>query len=210
MRKSRSVLLVFSGILCIAAGLGLAGYNLLEDNRAAAEAGYVMDQINEIILANRQEKMDGQTDSDRQTDGSDEQPAFQGDMPAVVVDGYRYVGVITIPSLSIQLPIMEEWDYTRMKLSPCRYEGSVYQNDMIICAHNYRSHFGQLDNLQSNDNVYITDTEGNVFCYQVVLTESLPGTAVEEMSAGNWDLTLFTCTYSGTARVTVRCRYIES
>ena len=35
--------------------------------------------------------------------------------------------------------------------------------------------------------------------------ETLPETAVEEMRAGEWDLTLFTCTYDGRARVTVRC-----
>ena len=31
------------------------------------------------------------------------------------------------------------------------------------------------------------------------------GTAVEEMEAGEWDLTLFTCTPDSRSRVTVRC-----
>ena len=38
-----------------------------------------------------------------------------------------------------------------------------------------------------------------------LFTVTLPETAVEEMRAGEWDLTLFTCTYDGRARVTVRC-----
>ena len=38
-----------------------------------------------------------------------------------------------------------------------------------------------------------------------VQVETLAPTAVDEMTGGDWDLTLFTCTYSGQARVTVRC-----
>lgn len=39
----------------------------------------------------------------------------------------------------------------------------------------------------------------------VSLVEILDETAVEEMTAGEWDLTLFTCNYDGRARITVRC-----
>lgn len=187
-------------------GIGLGAYNLWDDNRAASEAGHVIDQISEIIIQHKSESNEIPPNTEQP---EEEQPDPDREMPSVTVDGYRYIGIVSIPALAVELPIMEEWDYTRMKLSPCRYAGSVYRNDLIICAHNYRSHFGRLDDLQSYDDVYITDTEGNVFRYQVALTESLPGTAVEEMSSGNWDLTLFTCTYSGTARVTVRCRFIE-
>ena len=35
--------------------------------------------------------------------------------------------------------------------------------------------------------------------------DTLAATAVEEMTDSGFDLTLFTCNYSGQARVTVRC-----
>ena len=53
--------------------------------------------------------------------------------------------------------------------------------------------------------MYFTDLDGMRYCYQVVKVETLEPTAVEEMSAGKYDLTLFTCTYGGASRVTVRC-----
>ena len=53
--------------------------------------------------------------------------------------------------------------------------------------------------------VIFTDMDGNRFIYAVSETEQLPGTAIEEMKSGDWDLTLFTCTIGGAARVTVRC-----
>ncbi|HIX11183.1 MAG TPA: sortase, partial [Candidatus Agathobaculum pullistercoris] len=59
--------------------------------------------------------------------------------------------------------------------------------------------------LNTGDTVTFTDVDGNQFTYAVSLIEDLPGTAIEEMQAGEWDLTLFTCTLGGRSRVTVRC-----
>jgi sortase A len=47
--------------------------------------------------------------------------------------------------------------------------------------------------------------DGKITRYKVVGMGVLAPTAVEEMTAGNFDLTLFTCTYSGQNRVTIYC-----
>lgn len=47
--------------------------------------------------------------------------------------------------------------------------------------------------------------DGNIFAYKVIEVETLQPTAIEEMTIGGWDLTLFTCTVGGASRVTVRC-----
>ena len=47
---------------------------------------------------------------------------------------------------------------------------------------------------------------GNVFFYTVEDLEVVPGTGTEEMISTEWDLTLFTCTYGGQDRYTVRCK----
>ena len=96
-----------------------------------------------------------------------------------------------------------------MKISPCRYEGSIYLDNMVICGHNYSTHFGTLKELDAGDLVFFTDMDGNLFEYAVAETEILQPTAVEEMTSGNWDLTLFTCTVGGATRVTVRCLKLE-
>ena len=44
-----------------------------------------------------------------------------------------------------------------------------------------------------------------MFGYEVIELETLSPFAIEEMTGGNWDLTLFTCTVGGQYRVTVRC-----
>ena len=48
--------------------------------------------------------------------------------------------------------------------------------------------------------------DGKVWKYEVAAVDILAPTDVEDMTAGDYDLTLFTCTYGGKSRVTVRCQ----
>lgn len=208
--KRRGFVLVCIGLLLIAAASVLTAYNLYEDFRASSASEEALEQIKEYSDQQREEYLALIAQQKKEDFYSEEiLPDYMldpyMDMPAIEVDGYRYIGTLTIPPLEKELPIMEEWDYSRMRLSPCRYSGSVYLNNLIICAHNYSSHFGHLDNLQKNDEVIVTDVNGNIFRYKVAQIETLGSRAVEEMTSGDWDLTLFTCTYNGRARVTVRC-----
>ena len=130
-------------------------------------------------------------------------------MPIIEIDGYEYVGFLDIPVLELSLPVMAEWSYPNLKLSPCRLTGSVYRDDMVVCAHNYQRHFGGLKTLATGDEVRFTDGDGNVFVYEVSSLEQLLPTQVEEMTEGGGDLTLFTCTIGGAQRVTVRCALVS-
>ena len=103
---------------------------------------------------------------------------------------------------------MSQWSYSRLKVAPCRYAGSLYRGDMIIAAHNYKRHFGLLKTVPPGETVIFTDVDGRVFSYAVADMEILPGTAVAEMESGEWDLTLFTCTKGGRTRITLRCNVV--
>ena len=131
------------------------------------------------------------------------------EMPTVEIDGVDYIGTLTIPVLELELPIVSRWSDTLLELAPCRYTGSAYLDNLIIAGHNYRGHFGSLDQLTLGDMIQFTDAAGNVFSYTVSEIEELPGSALEEMEAGEWDLTLFTCTMSRINRITIRCDRIE-
>ena len=53
--------------------------------------------------------------------------------------------------------------------------------------------------------MFFTDMNGVVTRYVVAQTEVLDGTDISGMLSGGWDLSLYTCTYGGSARFTVRC-----
>jgi len=130
-------------------------------------------------------------------------------MTEVKIGGYGYIGYLTIPQLELELPVMSKWDERRLQIAPCRYAGSVRGEDLVIMAHSYVTHFGKLSTLSEGDIVSFTDMDGIVTNYQVTGQDILPPTAVEEMTAGDFDLTLFTCTYDSRNRVTVYCDRIK-
>lgn len=124
------------------------------------------------------------------------------------ISGYDYIGVISIPSLNIKLPIMRETDYDRLAISPCKYYGNITTNDLVLCAHDYVNQFGKISNLKEDDIVIITDVLGNNYVYKVVLTEELNPTDITNMIDSPFDLTLYTCSYGALKRITVRCNRI--
>jgi sortase A len=129
-------------------------------------------------------------------------------MPRKNIDGIDYIGYIQIPKLDLELPIIAETSDALLKMAPCRYEGSVYQDNMIIGGHNYRQHFGYIDELSYGDMIHFIDMDGNTFSYEVIDLETIDAADISGMSAGDWDLTLFTCNMSRSARITIRCARI--
>jgi sortase A len=130
-------------------------------------------------------------------------------MTEVMVDDEAYIGYLSIPGLGLDLPVMAEWDYERLKKAPCRYSGNIREDNLVLMAHNYEKHFGKISELRAGDSIYFSDMDGMVTTYEVVGRDVLAAVSVEEMTSGHFDLTLFTCDYSGKNRVTVYCDRAE-
>ena len=199
-KRRAGLAMIIAGVLAVAAGLGLGVYDLWDDYRAGVQADAVLD----VIVRYREEDLNKAPESSPASALTPDR-----EMPVLEIEGKRYIGTVAIPAIDIELPVQESWSLPLLKTAPCRYMGSVYQGNMIVCAHNYATHFGRLKNLLPGDEVIFTDVEGNVFRYAVAEMNTLAGTAVKEMEGGGWDLTLFTCTLGGQARVTVRCSLLE-
>lgn len=230
MRKKRSrtgIGLIVIGILCCLGAAALAGYNMADSKRAG--------KASEEILALLVEEIQNPPDPEEtEENGSSVQGRVRyhrldipldpraeiPEMATILIDGYEYIGMIAIPSLeNLELPVMKDWDYDRLKISPCLYTGSYYTNDMVICAHNYDEHFGPLLNdLQLGADVYFVTTGGERIHFVVINKEVVAPTDIEVMiensrnqedSEHEWDLTLFTCNYGGQTRCAVRCTRIK-
>jgi sortase A len=130
--------------------------------------------------------------------------------PFIEIDGSIYAGILSIPGLSVELPVYDELSYDNLKNSPCRYKGSVKKGNIIIAAHNYSSHFGGIPQMITGDVICFTDAAGYVREYSVIQTETMNGNDVAAMENGSeeWDLTIFTCSISGVNRIAVRASLI--
>ena len=197
MRKaSPGVICVLLGVVLLLAALGLYGYNRWEDAQAGAEA--------QTVVQDLQEKVVEQTQSAASAPAIDTS-SLDPELPVVELDGYEYVGTVSIPAIGIDLPVMSEWSYPKLKISPCRQFGSSRTDDLVIAAHNYESHFGKLSSLTAGDSVTFTDMDGIVNEYVVNKVEVLDPHSVEEVEHSGYALVLYTCTYGGKTRVTVFC-----
>ena len=188
------------GTVLVLGALSLFAFNQMENNEAGKSVDNILPQVVERI---------GEPASDAENGGEETPPSvpdpYDPEMTEVEIDGYGYIGYISIPSVSLELPVMSQWDYPRLKIAPCRYAGSTKTNNLVLCAHNYDRHFGPIRILTPGDEVFFTDMDGRVWSYEVETVEVLQPTDIEEMTDGGYDLTLFTCTYGGATRVTVRC-----
>lgn len=126
-------------------------------------------------------------------------------MATVECGGYAYMGCLAIPELELELPVMADWSDEKLKVSPCRYYGSLASEDVVLMAHNYAPFFGHLKKLSVGDALSFTDVNGQIWAYTVAELEVLPPDAVQEMTHSGYPLTLFTCTDDNANRLTVRC-----
>lgn len=196
-----------TGLLLFAAALALSVYNLWD--------GYRAEQSREKLLEEYRDKNQNISGGGEQAEESDGQiPDYQlnpeMEMPEITLedlDGAACIGVLEIPAIDLKLPVLSEWSYPLLKKAPCRYSGSAYLDNLVIAAHNYRTHFGKLKELETGDEVIFTDAAGNRFEYKVAVVGALTPQSVEDMTSGEWALSLFTCTLDGKNRVTVRCDF---
>ena len=203
MRNKTGIFCMFLGALLVLGAMFLFLWNEKESKDAGSYSENVMPAIqDEIQQAMETTPEQSDINENVPVELLTEEELF---MTEKVINGYAYIGYLTIPDLNLELPIMSGWDNTRLQISPCRYSGTVKGEDLVIMAHNFKSHFGYLNTLTEGAKVQFVDMDGMVWQYQVVAKDILAAEAVEDMTAGEYDLTLFTCTTNRTNRITIRC-----
>lgn len=212
MRRRISRLLLCLGALCLAVSLAALGRELWRAQRAGAESRALLQELLPTctpaatpIAPPSAAPAPSPAPSPTPTPSLDPNRP----MPETEVDGRACIGYLEIPELELVLPVLSAWSYEALREAPCRYSGSLYLDDLVVCAHNYEAHFGRLQALSPGARVRFTDVEGTAVEYAVTETEQLAPTALEELQAGDWDLTLLTCTQGGEARIAVRCARTE-
>ena len=218
MSKRAGSLLMVLGLLLLLSAAAIAGYNIWDSNRAAESSQSIAlqltAQIPEVSGTDTNHAALDVTEQGNVILPEQEVPDYvlvpQMKMPEETVDGIAYIGVLEIPDLGLNLPVASNWSYPLLRQTPCRYTGSAYTNDLVIAAHNYDRHFGNLKKLFHDSEIRFTDMAGNVFTYQVVELETLAPTAIAEMTSFAEGLTLFTCTVGGKSRIALRAVLVES
>lgn len=208
MPKKAGIIMVAAGAALILSALLLFCYNRREDDAAGQEAESLLSDVQYVISMHASDRSSAQPreteeipEEARETEPEEIDPA----MTVVEINGYDYVGYLSIPGIDKELPVMADWDYDRLKTAPCRHFGSTKTDDLVIAAHNYSSHFGRLRELVPGDAVAFTDMDGVRIDYVVAETGTVAPTDVDAVANSGHDLVLYTCTPGGQTRVCVFC-----
>ena len=208
-RKASGNLWISFGLILILIGGILCASNIYE--------GIEVNQLDQEILSEILNEIDDRKDSEESSKTSGENDDSMEDvfnpeaypemeMPVIMVRGRYYIGYISFPSLGINLPVQKNWSEEAFDISPCRYAGSLFTDDMVIAGHNFYSQLYQLKNCKAGQEVVFTDVEGKEYYFEVTSMEILAPTETEYMiTKDGWDLTVFTCTYGAGSRRTIRC-----
>ncbi len=189
-------------------------YNGYEERRAGQEAELLLNDIRSAIAEQTvQSVVEEQTDISDPTTGieieitenTEQAETLPAELPVMMINGYGYIGYISIPDLELELPVMAEWDYKRLKVAPCCHFGSSRTDDLVIAAHNYKTHFGSLSGLKTGAKICFTDMDGVVNNYALSKLETLAPDAVDAVLNSEYDLVLYTCTPGGATRVVAFC-----
>ena len=188
--------MIFSVLLLVVAGM-LLYYNSSENNRVEEDNLETVTEL-ENILEQQITEINNQAQ-----DGENSSIPLQ--KTSININGHDYIGIVYIPILNnLALPVIETCNNDNLRVSICKYSGSLQENNLVIAGHNYKSSFGKLSSLAVGNIAYFKDVNGTVYKYHCKAIVTLAPNKVYEMQTGDWDLTLFTCTYNGANRVAYR------
>ena len=198
-RRKRGLFLITTGLLMTVLAAGLFGVYEYRAEQAGRNA--------QLLLTELTRELDGEPLG---VQSPVETVVPEGEMAQCALDGYDLVGVVSVPAVGVELPVLERWSYDLLQLTPCRYSGTPEGDDLILLGHNYKKHFAPLKRAAVGDAVEFRDVTGTVHRYQVTQTEVLQPTELDRLTAPGHDLTLFTCTNGGRSRFVVRCDRMET
>ena len=134
---------------------------------------------------------------------------------SVANDGTEYytIGVINIPSINVNYPILSTYSDALLKIAPCKFHGANPNEvgNLCIAGHNYRNtkFFSKVPTLENGDIIEITDLGGNTLTYAVydkfiVNPDELECTS--QLTEGRKEITLITCTDDNKQRYIIKAR----
>lgn len=129
---------------------------------------------------------------------------------------YTIEAIVRVPRLEINYPVISETSEELLKISINKYWGPAPNQvgNYCVVGHNYKSKkmFGRLSEAVNGDIVELEDMSGNVVKYSVYdryTVEPTDTRCTSQLTGGNREVTLITCTNYGKQRLVVKAREIK-
>ena len=125
--------------------------------------------------------------------------------------GYKVCAKLNIPAINLETYVLEECSKQALLTSVTKFYGGEPNKvgNFCIAGHNYgpSNMFQNIKKLKINDEIYLTDTNGNKEKYSIYdIYTVLPNETgcLSQKTDGNTELTLITCTPDSERRIIVK------
>lgn len=133
----------------------------------------------------------------------------------IEIEGYKVLGIIRIPKIELEYPILNETNKISMKKSITKFWGPDLNSvgNLTLAGHNNKdgTMFGKIKKLQIGDIIEIEDLYKNTVQYEIFdiyIIEPNDVSCVESVDANSKELTLITCTNGNKNRLITKAREI--
>ena len=149
------------------------------------------------------------------SDGYEEEeievPAQQEEQTQNEEISYKAEAILKVPRLGIEYPVLADTSEELLKISVNKLWGPEPNKvgNYCVVGHNYKSGkmFGKLNNIKMGDEILLTDLTGKTITYIAEKKYDIEPTDVSctsQLTNGKREITLITCSYSGTKRLVVQ------
>ena len=113
---------------------------------------------------------------------------------------FSVIGIIQIPKINIEYPILSHINDELLKIAPCRFLGPLpnKEGNLCIAGHNYDDNrfFSNLNKLNIGDSINIYDSNNNLISYRaydIFEISKSDTTCTSQNTNGRKEITLITC-----------------
>ena len=131
------------------------------------------------------------------------------------IEGYKVVGIINIPKINIEYPILEKTNKESLKLSITKFWGEKInqKGNVVLAGHNNLNNkmFGKIDKLENGYIIELTDSQMVAVEYQVFdkyIIDPNDINCIFPVEENTREVTLITCTNRDKNRLVVKAREI--
>lgn len=133
----------------------------------------------------------------------------------IEIDGYKVLGIIRIPKIDLEYPILNETNKISMKKSITKFWGPNLNTvgNLTLAGHNNKdgTMFGKVKKLNIGDIIEIEDLYKNTVKYEIFdmyVIDPNDVSCVESVDANTKEVTLITCTNGNKNRLITKAREI--
>ena len=129
------------------------------------------------------------------------------------IEGYKVVGIINIPKINIEYPILEKTNKESLKLSITKFYGEKINQigNVVLAGHNNLNNkmFGKIDKLENGDIIELTDSQMVTIKYEVFdkyIIDPNDISCIYPVDENSREVTLITCINRDKNRLIVKAR----